>query len=156
MDRPVSRQHPFPPLLQLGARHRFRFNFGANEPARRNHPARKFERFWEPASSLCPRKSKTSDPVKTRCRVASELRRARQRVAAYMDRPSSRQHPFSRRVQLNGEPSGLQCLQRKRSRGPNMSGSQIRAISGNRYQVLSGEDWKLPEPVRRAVTGPRL
>ena len=49
-------------------------------------------------------------------------------VAAYMDRLSRRQHPFLRRLQLNGEPSGLQCLQRKRSRLPNMSGSQIRAI----------------------------
>ena len=99
MDRPLSRQHPFSPLLQSGVRHHFRFNIGANELVGRSIFGPQIRAFQETGTIVCPRKIKSSNLAKPRCRAASEIRRPRQRVAAYMDRRSSRQHPILRRLQ---------------------------------------------------------
>tara|TARA_B100000446_G_scaffold138244_1_gene130708 strand:+ start:860 stop:1357 length:498 start_codon:yes stop_codon:yes gene_type:complete len=99
MDRRSSRQHSFPPLLQSGVRHHFRFNIGANELVGRSIFGPQIRAFQETGTIVCPRKIKSSNLARPRCRAASEIRRPRQRVAAYMDRRSSRQHPILRRLQ---------------------------------------------------------
>jgi len=69
-----------------------------NQPAE-NYSARKFERFWEPTPLFdrgrirLPNRSKPAAGPRLKSEdFVSE-------VAAYMDRLSSRQHPFSHRLQ---------------------------------------------------------
>tara|TARA_R100001039_G_C1768502_1_gene61531 strand:- start:356 stop:529 length:174 start_codon:yes stop_codon:yes gene_type:complete len=57
MDRRSFRQLSFAPLLQLGVSHRFRFNFGANEPACRKVFGPQIRAFQETDTLFCSRKN---------------------------------------------------------------------------------------------------
>jgi len=94
MDRRSSRQHSFPPLLQSGVRHHFRFNIGANELVGRSIFGPQIRAFQETGAIVCPRKIKSSNLAKPRCRAASEIRRSRQRSGGLYGPPFFPSTPY--------------------------------------------------------------